>query len=156
MRARTPRTPLEAISRLRFLVTGWPWRSLGYLLTTPLLVMTVALPLMLLGLPWIALLVQQADGELRWSLGTVVLVVLLGAALVAAGGPLVALPLAIVERWRLRLVDAVPRHRGTTGRRSPACGRGCGSDTPRSPHGVRSVTQACWSPWRPCCTASGS
>jgi signal transduction histidine kinase len=108
MQARTPRTPLEAITRRRFLVTGWPWRSLGYLLTTPATALMAGLPLMLLGLPWIALLVQVVDGQLRWPLGTVVLVVLLGAVLVASGGPLVGLPLAIVERWRLGLVDARP------------------------------------------------
>jgi hypothetical protein len=108
MQARAPRTPLEAVTRRRFLVTGWPWWSLGYLMTTPAAVMVAGLPLLLLGLPWIALVVQLADGALRWPLGTVVLVVLLGAASVAAGGPLVALPLAAVERWRLRLVDARP------------------------------------------------
>jgi signal transduction histidine kinase len=108
MQARTPRTALEAVTRRRFLVTGWPWRSLGYLLTTPLVTAVAGLPLMLLGLPWIALLVQLVDGGLRWSLGTVVLVVLLGAALVTLGGPLVGLPLAVAERWRLRLVDARP------------------------------------------------
>jgi signal transduction histidine kinase len=47
----------------------------------------------------------------------VVLVVLLGAASVAAGGPLVALPLAAVERWRLRLVDTRPAVSGH--RRAP-------------------------------------
>jgi signal transduction histidine kinase len=113
MHPRSPQTALQAVSRRRFLVTGWPWRSLGYLLTTPAVVMMAGLPLTLLGLPWIALLVQLVDGELRWSLGTVVLVALLGAALVTAGGPLVGLPLAIVERWRQRLVDdrpAAPGH----------------------------------------------
>jgi signal transduction histidine kinase len=112
VQARTPRTPLEAVTRRWFLVTGWPWRSLGYLLTTPLLAMVAGLPLTLLGLPWIVLLVQLVDGDSRWPLGTVVLVALLGAASVAAGGPLVGLPLAIVERWRLRLVDARPAASG--------------------------------------------
>jgi signal transduction histidine kinase len=108
MHIRSPRTPLEAVTRRRFVVTGWPWRSLGYLLTTPVVVMLAGLPLTMLGLPWIALLVQLAEGGFRWPLGTVVLVVLLGAALVAVGGPLVGLPLAVVERRRLRLVDARP------------------------------------------------
>ncbi|HZG89010.1 MAG TPA: hypothetical protein VEZ42_02245, partial [Pseudonocardia sp.] len=105
MQARTPRTPLEAVVRRRFLATGWPWRSLGFLLTTPAMVLAAGLPLMLLGLPWIGLLGQLAEGGIHWPLGTVVLVVLLGAALLAAGGPLVGLPLAAVERRRLRLVD---------------------------------------------------
>jgi signal transduction histidine kinase len=117
MQARTPRTPLEAVTRRRFLVSGWPWRSLGYLLTTPAVAMVAGPPLLLLGVPWIAPVVQLADGALRWPLGTVVLVVLLGAASIAAGGPLVALPLAAVERWRLRLVDARPAVSGH--RRAP-------------------------------------
>jgi signal transduction histidine kinase len=112
MQARKPQTPLEAVTRRRFLATGWPWRSLGYLLTTPATAVLAGLPLLLLGLPWIVLLVQLADGGLRWSLGTVLLLVLLGAVLVAAGGPLVALPLAVLERWRLRLVDSRPADSG--------------------------------------------
>ncbi|WP_255620858.1 sensor histidine kinase [Pseudonocardia sp. DSM 110487] len=112
MQARTPRTPLDAVIRRRFLVTGWPWRSLGYLLTTPAVAVAAGIPLMLLGLPWIALLLQLAEGGTGWPLGTVMLAVVLGAVLIAAGGPLVALPLAILERWRLRLVDARPADSG--------------------------------------------
>jgi signal transduction histidine kinase len=112
MQARTPRTPLDAVVRRRFLVTGWPWRSLGYLLATPAVAVAAGLPLTLLGLPWIALLLQLAEGGTGWPLGTVMLAVVLGAVLIGAGGPLVALPLAILERWRLRLVDARPAESG--------------------------------------------
>jgi signal transduction histidine kinase len=105
-------TPLEALARRRFLLTGWPWRSLAYLLTTPVVAVTAGFPLMLVGLPWVVLLVQLADGGLRWPLGTVLLAVVLGAVLLAAGGPLVALPLAILERRRLRLVDTRPAASG--------------------------------------------
>ncbi len=105
-------TPLEALARRRFLLTGWPWRSLAYLLTTPAAAVLGGFPLMLLGLPWVVLLVQMTEGGLRWPLGTVLLAVALGAVLIAGGGPLVALPLAILERWRLRLVDTRPADSG--------------------------------------------
>jgi signal transduction histidine kinase len=105
-------TPLEALARRRFLLTGWPWRSLAYLLTTPAAAVLGGFPLMLLGLPWVVLLVQLTEGGLRWPLGTVLLAVALGAVLIAACGPLVALPLAILERWRLRLVDTRPADSG--------------------------------------------
>jgi signal transduction histidine kinase len=103
----TPRTAIEAVARRRFLASGWPWRSLAYLLTTPPLMLAAGPPLALLALPWFVLL----DRVAAWddpSLAGLALLLVGGAALLAAGGPLVALPLAAVERWRLRLVDTRP------------------------------------------------
>jgi signal transduction histidine kinase len=103
----TPRTAIEAVARRRFLASGWPWRSLAYLLTTPPLMLAAGPPLALLALPWFVLL----DRVAAWddpSLAGLVLLLVAGAALLAAAGPLVALPLAAVERWRLRLVDTRP------------------------------------------------
>ncbi|MEQ4301480.1 sensor histidine kinase [Plantactinospora sp. B6F1] len=107
----SPRTLLESVTRRRFPVTRWPWRALAYLLSTPPVALAAAVPLGLLGLPWLYLLSRGA-GITELPLGTVALLLSLGAVLVAGLGPLVALPLAEVERLRLRLVDPRPVRSG--------------------------------------------
>lgn len=106
-----PRTPRisglgQALTRPRFLVTRWPWRAMAYLLTTGPVAGAAAVPLLLLGLPWLLLLAPGALTPDRW--GRTAVLLLFGAALLAAGGPLVATPLGTVERHRLRLVDDRP------------------------------------------------
>ncbi|MFI0355260.1 sensor histidine kinase [Actinomadura sp. 9N407] len=84
-----PRSPFEAVRRRRFLLSGWPWRAAGYFITGTL----VSVPLASLCLLW-ALAVARSP-------------VLIGLSVVAfiALGPLLALPLADLERGRLRMVD---------------------------------------------------
>lgn len=106
MTGQQPQTVLAAVRRRRFLVTGWPWRALAYLLTTPA-ASVAALPLLLLGAPWLVLLIRLAEGDYR-PVGALVLLGLLGAGLLAVFGPLVAAPVAALERVRLRLVDSRP------------------------------------------------
>lgn len=113
-----PRTALAALRRPRFLLGGWPWRSLAYLLTTPAVAGAAAVPLGLIGLPWLAALGRLGSGQFR-LVPTLVLAVL-GLVLATAAGPLVALPLAHVERQRLRLVDDRPVDSGH--RRPPVPG----------------------------------
>ncbi|MEV4626163.1 sensor domain-containing protein [Micromonospora sp. NPDC049523] len=103
----TSRTPLESVTRRRFLIGGWPWRSLAYLLSTAPVVAAVALPALVLGFPWLIALRRITTGDFQ-PLGTLLSTVLFGAVLVAAFGPLVALPVAALERRRLRLVDTGP------------------------------------------------
>ena len=98
-----PQTALEAVTWRRLLVSGWPWRSAGYLLTT--------LPLALaafagLAIPWLVLVARLAAGD--YQAGMIVVLILLGAALIAALGPVIAPPLAELGRSRLRMVDARP------------------------------------------------
>ncbi|MFB4298147.1 sensor histidine kinase [Actinomadura sp. NTSP31] len=102
MTAAEPRTALEAASGRRFLITAWPWRCAGYLLTTPVPMLAAAVPFGLLILPWAAALSS------RQASGARLLLAAIGVLLVAGIGPLVALPIAEVERRRLRLVDARP------------------------------------------------
>jgi signal transduction histidine kinase len=108
VRNRKPQTPLESVARRRFLLTGWPWRSLGYLLTTPPLALAAAVPLAALGLPWVLVLLSLTTRNPQRHLGALVLPVVLGAIVIPAFGPMVAMPLAVLERWRLRIVDARP------------------------------------------------
>ncbi|WP_255311152.1 sensor histidine kinase [Streptomyces viridosporus] len=87
-----PRTPWQAMARPGYLLSSWPWRSAGYLLTG---VVTGAAVL-------VGLVVSVAAG------GALALVVvglpLLGAAALAG------IPVARLERLRLRLVDRDPVH----------------------------------------------
>jgi signal transduction histidine kinase len=103
VRTGRPQTALEALTSRRLLVSGWPWRSAVYLLTT----LPMALPAFaVFAIPWLVLLTRLTAGRLQ--LGLIVLLVLLGAALIGTLGPLVAPPLATLERRRLRIVDTRP------------------------------------------------
>ncbi|MFB4313804.1 sensor histidine kinase [Actinomadura sp. 21ATH] len=114
MRTDGPRTALEAAAWRRLPLSGWPWRAAGYLLTTP----PVALPAAAaLGVPWLLLLTRPMAGGHGFA--APVALVLLGAALIVLLGPVIAVPLAGLERRRLRLVDARPL---TPARRPPAAG----------------------------------
>jgi signal transduction histidine kinase len=58
-----------------------------------------------LAIPAVPWLMLAAGG---YQAGVIVLLVLLGGVLVAALGPLIAIPVAVLGRWRLRMVDARP------------------------------------------------
>ncbi|GAA1355195.1 sensor histidine kinase [Streptomyces beijiangensis] len=76
-------SPWQALARPRYLRTRWPWRSAAYLLSSAFTGIPVLLAMVLLAV---------------FSLVGVGLPLLL----------LVGLPLAAVERWRLRIVDSEP------------------------------------------------
>ena len=97
-----PQTALEALAWPRLPVSGWPWRSLGYLLATLHAALLAAALLAVPAVPWLVL----AGG--RFQEGTAELLVLLGLVLVAALGPLIAVPAAATARWRLAIVDRRP------------------------------------------------
>lgn len=106
------RTIWESMALRRFLLTGWPWRGLTYVLSTPVVAVAAGIPLAALCLPWV--LPWSGPGPV--ALGEVVLAGLAGVLLIVAVGPLLALPVAQVERLRLRLVhtEPVPKPRVTT------------------------------------------
>jgi signal transduction histidine kinase len=75
----------------------------GYLLTTlPLAFPAVAA----LAIPWLVLVARLTAGG--YQVGMIVVLILLGATLVGVLGPLIAAPLAAVERRRLGMVDTRP------------------------------------------------
>ncbi|WP_146159358.1 sensor domain-containing protein [Allonocardiopsis opalescens] len=84
------KTAWQAMTRQRFLLSAWPWRSAVYLLSSAAVALVVG--------------VLQAGLLVVGGIGSVVLI----------GLPLLALsllagvPVASVERWRLRLVDTGP------------------------------------------------
>jgi signal transduction histidine kinase len=114
MRAGNPQTALEAVTWRRLLVSRWPWRSARYLLTTVPVAVVAAVGLAIPSVPWLML---TAGGH---QPGMIVVLILLGAALIVLLGPVVAVPLAELERRRLRMVDARPV--GSGHRKGPAGG----------------------------------
>lgn len=113
----------------RYLLTVGPWRAIGYLASTVPVGVAAAVPFGLLGLP---LLLAYSRLQPIW--------ILPGLALLVGLGPLVAMPLADVERARLRLLGTGPSAPGT-GRSGPNAGSA--RATPRPPPGVRSPTPCC-------------
>ena len=108
-----PQTALEALAWRRLPVSGWPWRSLGYLLATLHAALVAAALLAVPAVPWLVL----AGGRFRGV--TVALLILLGLVLVVAAGPLIAIPVTATARWRLAIVDWRPAEHA---RRVPAVG----------------------------------
>ncbi|GGK99740.1 histidine kinase [Sphaerisporangium melleum] len=106
MSANPPRTALSAFGTRRLIMSAWPLRSAMYVLSSVPIAMLLAVPLGLPAFPWALLARRVATNTAQPASGLILLV--LGAALVAALGPLVARPLAAAERVRLRLVDHRP------------------------------------------------
>jgi signal transduction histidine kinase len=104
----------ESMALRRFLLTGWPWRGLSYVLSTPVVSALAGVAVVALCLPWTYLVLRLAGPEPIW-VSEVAWLGLGGLLLIVAGGPLVALPVARVERLRLRLVHADPVPRPATG-----------------------------------------
>ncbi|WP_229693696.1 sensor histidine kinase [Lentzea pudingi] len=107
MSVRSARTIWESVGLRQFLITTWPWRGLSYVLTTPVVSLLAAGPVAALGLPWSYLVFRFISPDPA-TLGEVVLATLAGLLLIVLAGPLVALPVAQVERLRLRLVRLDP------------------------------------------------
>ncbi|MHA6624187.1 sensor domain-containing protein [Pseudonocardia sichuanensis] len=118
MISESPSSVLAALRRPRFLLGSWPWRALGHLLGTPVIAAAVAAPVGLLCLPWLTALAVARD---TGAYATSSVLVVVGALAVAAGLPWVAMPVADLERRRLRVLDARPLDRGP---RRPVPGRG--------------------------------
>ena len=114
MRTANPQTALQAVTWRRLLISSWPWRSAGYLVTTLPVALAAAAGLAVPAVPWLVLAAQLTSGS--YQAGVIVILALLGAALIAVLGPVIATPVAGLERRRLRLADTRPpgpRHRKT-------------------------------------------
>ncbi|MDX3662267.1 sensor domain-containing protein [Streptomyces sp. ID05-26A] len=107
MSTSSARTIWESVGLPRFLLTAWPWRGLSYVLSTPVVSLLAGIPVAALVLPW-SYLALRFLGPDQAALGEVVLAALAGLLLIVLAGPLVALPVAQVERLRLRLVHLDP------------------------------------------------
>jgi signal transduction histidine kinase len=117
MRTSAPRTALQAVAWRRLLISSWPWRSAGYVLISLPVAAVATAGLAIPAVPWLML---AAGG---YQAGVIVLLVLLGGVLIAALGPLIAIPVAVLGRWRLRMIDTRPPgpgHRRTAAAAGPA------------------------------------
>ncbi|WP_223256241.1 sensor domain-containing protein [Micromonospora endophytica] len=96
----------QAMRRRRYPLTGWPWRALAYLLTSVPLAGVLSLgPLVVLAPLFAATSAARQGRPVSLPL-TVFLTV--GALTVLALAPLLAVPVAAFERYRLGLVDDRP------------------------------------------------
>jgi len=96
---------LRAVRWRRYLLSSWPWRGLAYVATTYLLLPFICFGTVMLGLPWVAAIKSLSEGK---ALGGILPMLITSAILVVCGGPLVAVPLAALERRRLGIVDKRP------------------------------------------------
>jgi signal transduction histidine kinase len=109
--ASVPTTPLEAVRRPRFLLSAWPWRSAAYTATTSMVAGVVFWPLLLAAFPLFMLLVLVAEtraGNATLGVGAAVALAVFGSVLLGLTAPLLAMPVAAMERWRVRLVTTTP------------------------------------------------
>lgn len=105
-----PSIALRSLRGRRYLISRWPWQSLAYVLTTVPVAAPIAGTLSILALPWLVAGKDLAHGDLPQ--GPVIFLMVVGAVLIAGFGPLVAIPLAALERRRLALIDQRPIRSG--------------------------------------------
>ncbi|WP_436527679.1 sensor domain-containing protein [Actinoplanes sp. HUAS TT8] len=103
-------TLTAALRDRRYLLTAWPWRSAAFLATTAVIAAPLSFGLWILLLPLLVAGRRIVHGNLPSP--AVVVLIVISMAMMFVGAPLVAAPLAALERRRLRLVDPRPL-RGT-------------------------------------------
>src|SRR5688500_8295807 len=111
----TPARPVHLLEALRwrgFLVSWWPWRATVYLATTVPIAGMVSLGLLFVGAPLLAA-VNSAQRQGRPLDPRLVAFVGVGAFVLLMSAPVVSAAVAVVERWRLGIVDerALPTQR---------------------------------------------
>jgi signal transduction histidine kinase len=97
---------LKALPTRRYLLSVWPWRSLAYAATGLPVTGFVSLCGFVAAIPWIALVIELANGQ-----GFDPILVFLGmltVALTLVIGPLPAIPIGALERQRLGIADSRP------------------------------------------------
>ncbi len=102
----TIEAPWQAVRRRRYLLSAGPWRAFLYVLTTVPIAGVLGFGLGMLVLPWLIAGVKLTQSH---PLTTPLLFLMVTAlALFGTLGPLVAIPVAAVERGRLGLIDQRP------------------------------------------------
>ncbi|GAA2705126.1 histidine kinase [Actinoplanes palleronii] len=99
-----------ALRDRHYLISPWPWRSSAFLAGTAIVSAPLAFGLWLVLLPFLVAGRQIYHGELPDP--AVVVLTVIATGLLLGGAPLVALPVAALERRRLRLVDPRPLRTG--------------------------------------------
>jgi signal transduction histidine kinase len=100
----------NALTRRRYPISAWPWRALAYLVSTTPIAFCVAVGWAIVATPWVATAGRLRDG--RPLDGVIVFGMVVTAGLAVTIGPLLALPLAALERVRMLIVDNRPVRSG--------------------------------------------
>ncbi|WLS45217.1 histidine kinase [Micromonospora profundi] len=120
-----PRHLAEALRRRDWLISAWPWRALAYLVSTVPIAGVLAVGLLVIGAPLLAA-VNALRQHGRPPGLPLMLFLAVGSLTVLALAPIVSFPVAVVERWRLGLVDGrplpAPRWTGLAARYRSAAG----------------------------------
>ncbi|MFU8874401.1 sensor histidine kinase [Micromonospora sp. SL4-19] len=96
----------DALRRRGYLISSWPWRALAYAATTVPIAGVLAVGLLCIGAPLLAVL--NAAGQDRPVELPIVLFLTVAALVMLALAPIVSIPVAMIERWRLGIVDPRP------------------------------------------------
>lgn len=96
-----------ALRRRDYLLSPWPWRALAYAATSLAVAAPLAVGLLVVAAPLLAV-VSAARQDRPVALPVLAFLTVVALAALALA-PLVSVPVAAVERWRLALVDARPR-----------------------------------------------
>jgi signal transduction histidine kinase len=112
-----PRHVLAALTRRRYLLSAWPWRSLLFVLTALPVIGIAALVLSPFWVVWAAEVANASRGVFPHQSGIVLL--FLSTVFVVTAGPVLAIPLAALERRRLGIADQRPI---VSGHRTPPPG----------------------------------
>ncbi len=96
----------SALRRRDYLITAWPWRALAYGVTTVPVAGVLAVGLLVVGAPLLAVISAARQGR-PVELPVVLFLTVTGLVGLALA-PLVSMPVAMFERWRLGLVDPRP------------------------------------------------
>ncbi|WP_433131640.1 histidine kinase [Micromonospora sp. CA-240977] len=107
MTSQPPPRLAEALRRRGWLISAWPWRALAYLVSTVPIAGLLAVGLLVIGAPLLA----AANALLQHGRPPGVALVLflaVGSLTLLALAPIVSYPVAVIERWRLGLVDNRP------------------------------------------------
>ncbi|MGC5051178.1 histidine kinase [Micromonospora sp. DT48] len=106
MTSAAPTHLAQALRRARYPLTGWPWRALGYLLTSVPLAGVLSIGLLVVLAPLFAAINAARQG--RPPSLTLGVFLAFGALIILALAPLLSVPVAAFERYRLGLVDDRP------------------------------------------------
>ncbi|TQJ21490.1 signal transduction histidine kinase [Micromonospora sp. A202] len=106
----TPESPSHLAKALHcrdWLVSAWPWRALAYLVSTLPIAGVLAVGLLVIGAPLFAALNALLLHGRPPSI-PLMLFLAVGSLTLLALAPLMSFPVAVIERWRLGLVDGRP------------------------------------------------
>ncbi|MFC7709188.1 sensor histidine kinase [Micromonospora lupini] len=96
-----------SLRRRDWLISGWPWRALAYLVSTVPIAGVLAVGLLVIGAPLLPV-VSTLRRQGRPPSIALMLFLITGSIILVVLAPLLSVVVGAVERWRVRLVDDRP------------------------------------------------